>query len=65
LRIDFSKYQSLVPLHTEYNVGNYARSFRLSNDIDQDKIATEPIDGVLTSELPKAEKAKPHTIKIK
>ena len=26
-RIDFSNYQDLVPLYTEYNVGNYARNF--------------------------------------
>jgi HSP20 family protein len=64
-RVDFVKYQGLVPLYTEYNVGNYARSFRLSNEIDQDKIAAELSDGVLTIELPKAEKVKLRTIKIK
>jgi HSP20 family protein len=54
-----------MPLYTEHYVGNYARSFRLSNEIDQDKIAAELSDGVLTIELPKAEKAKLRTIKIK
>ena len=54
-----------MPLYTEYNVGNYARSFRLFNEIDQDKIAAELSDGVLTIELPQAEEAKPRTIKIK
>jgi len=63
--VDFAKYQGLVPLYTEYNIGNYARSFRLSNEIDQDKIAAELSDGVLTIELPKAEKVKLRTIKIK
>ncbi len=63
--IDFSKYQGLVPIYTEYNVGNYARSFRLSNEIDQDKISAELSDGVLTIVLPKAEKAKPRTIQIR
>ena len=54
-----------MPLHTEYNVGNYARVFRLSNDIDRDRIAVELTEGALTIELPKAEKAKARTIQIK
>ena len=29
--VDFSKYDGLQPLYTEYNVGHYARSFRLSS----------------------------------
>jgi HSP20 family protein len=36
-RLDFSKYQGLQPLYTEYNVGNYSRSFRLSSRIDHNK----------------------------
>src|SRR5919108_1802811 len=38
-RIDFSKYEGLQPVYTEYNIGHYARSFRLSSKIDQDKIS--------------------------
>ena len=30
-QVDFAKYQGLTPLYTEYNVGNYARSFELSS----------------------------------
>src|SRR5579872_678113 len=63
-RVDFAKYQGLVPLYTEYNIGNYSRSFRLSNEIDQDKIGAELKDGVLSLTLPKAEKAKPRTIQV-
>lgn len=63
-RLDLAKYRGLQPLYTEYNIGNYARSFRISNAIDQDKIGAELKDGVLSLTLPKAEKAKPRTIQV-
>ena len=63
-RLDLAKYRGLQPLYTEYNIGNYARSFRLSNAIDPDKIGAELKDGVLSLTLPKAEKAKPRTIQV-
>jgi HSP20 family protein len=62
--LDLAKYRGLQPLYTEYNIGNYARSFRLSNAIDQDKIGAELKDGVLSLTLPKAEKAKPRAIQV-
>jgi len=64
-RLDFSKYKDLHPLYTEYNVGNYSRSFRLSSVIDQNKIGAELRDGVLSLTLPKVEEAKPRTIQIR
>ena len=63
-RIDFDKYQDLEPLYTEYNVGHFRRSFKLSNDVDQAKIAANIEDGVLTLNLPKAEEQKPRTITV-
>jgi HSP20 family molecular chaperone IbpA len=63
-RIDFSKYEGLQPVYTEYNVGNYARRFQLSSKIDQDGITAELKDGVVTLVLPKAEKAKSRKIKV-
>jgi HSP20 family protein len=64
-RIDFSRYEKLQPVYTEYNVGNYRRSFSLEpNRIDQERIKAEMEDGVLTLTLPKAEKVKPRRITI-
>jgi HSP20 family protein len=63
-RVDFSKYEGLQPLYTEYNVGNYARSVQLSSKIAQDRISAELQNGVMRLLLPKAESAKPRTIKV-
>jgi HSP20 family protein len=63
-RIDFSKYEGLQPVYTEYNVGNYVRSFQVSSKIEQSGISAEITDGVMTLVLPKAEKAKPRKIAV-
>lgn len=63
-RVDFSKYEGMQPVYTEYNIGHYRRSFSLSNKIDQGAITAEMNDGVLTVTLPKAEAAKARRIEI-
>jgi len=63
-RLDFTKYEGLEPLYTEYNVGHFARAFTLSNKIDQQQIAAELNDGVLTLTLKKVKEAIPRKITI-
>jgi HSP20 family protein len=65
-RIDFSKYEKLQPIYTEYNIGHFRRSFSLApSSIDEHKITAEMEDGVLTLTLPKAERAKARKIELK
>ena len=47
--------------YAEYRVGDYQRSFNISNEIDQENIEATMKDGVLHLHLPKAE---PTTKKI-
>ena len=63
-RLDFSKYRDLQPLYTEYNIGHYSRSFRLTTKINQSQIGAEMKDGVLSLVLPKAEEAKSRAIQV-
>ncbi len=63
-RIDFSKYEGMEPVYTEYNIGHYTRSFTLSSKIDQEKISAQLEDGVLTLTLPKGKDALPRQIAI-
>ena len=63
-KLDPSKYDGMEPLYTEYNVGHFARSFTLSNKIDQQQISAKLEDGVLTLTLKKVKEAIPRKISI-
>jgi HSP20 family protein len=63
-QVAVAEYAELTPLYTEYNIGNDARQFTLSDTIDTEKIAARMHDGVLELELPKAEHAQPRRIQV-
>ena len=63
-QVNFSKYEGMEPVYTEYNVGHYARGFTLSGKIDRDKISAQLDDGVLTLTLPKVKDAVPQRISV-
>jgi HSP20 family molecular chaperone IbpA len=51
-------------IFSEYETGDYERSFRITDQIDRQKIDASYKDGVLFLTLPKAEKAKAQKINI-
>lgn len=62
--IDGAKYEALQPIYSEYNVGNFVRTFHVSTKIDSGAIAATVADGVLTIELPKAKEALARRISV-
>ena len=51
--------------HREFHVGDYHRSFILSDDVDRERITAELKDGVLKIFLPKADRVRGRRIEIK
>ena len=62
--VALEEYESLTPVYTEYNVGNFTRSFRLSENIDSERIRAKMAHGVLELQLPKSERARPQRIEV-
>jgi len=56
-KVDASKYEALRPIYSEYNVGNFVRTFTVSTKIDSGAISASIVDGVLTVTLPKVAEA--------
>jgi len=52
------------PIYREFELFNFFRQFELSDQVDQGNITARLNNGVLTLELPKAEKAKPRQISV-
>jgi HSP20 family protein len=52
-------------IYREYELVNFFRQFELSEQVDQENIAADFKQGVLTLHLPKVEKPKPRQIEVK
>jgi HSP20 family protein len=59
------RYKRGQPLWQEYGVGDFYRSFTISEDIDESAIAAELAGGVLTVRLPKRAEVRPRKIAVK
>lgn len=64
-RIDSPAPEDARLIHQEYHVGDYHRSFILSDEVDRDRITAELKNGVLRVFLPRADRAKARRIEIK
>jgi HSP20 family molecular chaperone IbpA len=64
-RVDAPAPQGARALHEEYPVGDFFRSFILSDEVERGRITAELRNGVLRLNLPKAERAKTRRIEIK
>lgn len=51
-------------VHEEYRIGNFLRSFILSDDVDHENITARLVNGVLRVELPRAARAEPRRIEV-
>ncbi|QEH33213.1 Spore protein SP21 [Aquisphaera giovannonii] len=57
--------QSARPIHEEFSVGDFHRSFILSDEVDRDRITAELKNGVLRLILPRADRARSRRIEIR
>lgn len=51
-------------VHQEYKIGDYLRSFILSDEVDHDRITARLNNGVLRVELPRAKRTEPRRIEV-
>jgi len=64
-RIENTVPSGMRPVYEEYRLGDYHRSFILSDEVDRSRISADLHAGVLRLVLPKAERAKTRRIAVK
>lgn len=63
-RVEPPQFEGMTPVHTEYGIGDYERSFTLSDEIDRDRIEAAVRNGVLRVTLPKSRQAHARRISV-
>jgi len=63
--VEFEQPENYGPAYAEYEIGDYERSFTLSDEIDQDNIRASVKNGVLRLLLPKAGPVQARKIAVK
>jgi len=63
--VDPVEFEGYALTYAEYEEGDYQRSFKLSNEIDREKIEAKIKDGVLRLFLPKSTAARTRKINVK
>ena len=63
-RVCTEDYEGLKPLHVEYGVGGFYRTFTLGESVDRNGIKAQLKNGVLVLKLPKAERARARRITV-
>lgn len=62
---DLQAPDNFEPAYAEYRVGNFERTFALSDEVDREQIEATVKNGVLRLVMPKAEAAKTRKIAVK
>lgn len=64
-RVEPRDFPGFKRVYSEYEVGNYERAFRITEEVDAEHIEARLANGVLVLTLPKREAAKPRRIEVK
>ena len=63
-RVNLELPQGSVALHREYEMGDFLRSFILSDEVDHGRISAKLTNGVLRVELPRSPRTEPRRIQV-
>ncbi len=63
-RIQLLESDPVRVVHQEYPIGDFLRSFILSDEVDHERIQAKLSNGVLRVELPRAARSKPRRIEV-